>query len=314
MQLKFDTDSVCANNAIGGSISQFAQGTLQTVINGQVRNGAISLMLELIDPNPTGVHQSNIHIGVLAGSPEQPQGSPTYNGSADTDWWYAPDTNSVTDAGAPLTQLLGDITNHTLTLGPGALSMNLSLGNGGASIDLSNTTLVAPIGTLTKPKVTTNGLPPGHLPSEHIDPNLKTFASTGTGNGGGGGPANTTGTLCGNMSASSLAQLKLPAGLITVCTNQNYTTNNSLLDLLVGGCGTQLGSLITATQPDQSDPDAPAAGAGAPYTLAASNNTTKAVDGCKDKNGADVGLNRCLAAAAYSSYFNFSTNRVFIRH
>jgi outer membrane receptor protein involved in Fe transport len=69
---------------------------------------------------------------------------------------------------------------------------------------------------------------------------------------------------------------------------------------------------INKTQPDQVDPAAPAAGAGAPYTFSV-NATTKRVDTCRDKNGAVVTLTTCLAAAAYSSYFRFATDRVIIK-
>ena len=53
------------------------------------------------------------------------------------------------------------------------------------------------------------------------------------------------------------------------------------------------------TQPDQAT-SAPAVGAGAPYKL--TTNGTH-VSGCKDKSGASVDLNACLAAAGYSAGF-----------
>ena len=59
---------------------------------------------------------------------------------------------------------------------------------------------------------------------------------------------------------------------------------------------------------DTSDASAKVAGAGAPYqfTIGAG----MAVTGCKDKGGAVVNLMDCLNAAAYSSYFKFTTDRV----
>jgi len=82
-----------------------------------------------------------------------------------------------------------------------------------------------------------------------------------------------------------------------------------MLDVLVGGC-TVLGFVvvITPTQPDQVDPVMPVAGAGGPYKL--SENSQHQVTTCRDKNNTVVTLSTCLAAAAYSSFFKFTTDRV----
>ena len=53
-------------------------------------------------------------------------------------------------------------------------------------------------------------------------------------------------------------------------------------------------------------------GKGAPYKLTADPNT-HVVTGCTDKSGAAVNLAMCLDAAAYSSYFKFTTDRVIVK-
>jgi hypothetical protein len=141
--------------------------------------------------------------------------------------------------------------------------------------------------------------PVGHLASENIDPALKTFGSL------------TAGEMCGNVSAASLANVKLPQQVLEYC--GDYTTSNSMLDLFIGGCSVFFFDVINKTQPDQVDASATALGAGGPYKLRASSSNKK-VNGCTDKNGATVDLQKCLAAAAYSSAFTFTTNRVVVRN
>lgn len=106
--------------------------------------------------------------------------------------------------------------------------------------------------------------------------------------------------------------MPLPGAILQFC--GGYTGANSLLDLVVGGCvvfGTY--PAIQATQPDTIDAAAPAAGAGAPYTLSASSSASAKVDTCTDHSGAKVDLATCLAQAAYSSYFKLSAGRVILK-
>jgi hypothetical protein len=81
-----------------------------------------------------------------------------------------------------------------------------------------------------------------------------------------------------------------------------------MLDLLVNGCRL-LGSIVVASavQPDQTDAQAAAAGAGAPYQLVVGPGAH--VTGCKDASGASVDLGECLRAAAYSAFFQFTSKR-----
>jgi hypothetical protein len=84
--------------------------------------------------------------------------------------------------------------------------------------------------------------------------------------------------------------------------------NNSLLDVIVGGCDGN--ALIKSTQPDQ--------GTGTPYTLTTTTTTAGPhVTGCTDKNGTyasgTTAFTTCLQAAAYSSFFNFTSDRVIMK-
>lgn len=121
--------------------------------------------------------------------------------------------------------------------------------------------------------------------------------------------------LCGNVSAASLARSPIFAafasGGSSACTQNYSAAANSLLDMFVGGCTVGPSGMIQAikaTQPDQIDPGAPLAGAGGPYKLSV--NAQHQVTACKDKNNATVTLATCLSAAAYSSFFKFTTDRV----
>jgi hypothetical protein len=225
----------------------------------------------------------------------------TYDGSASPDWWYTPDATSIDAMKNPLASLGGSITAKALTAGPGNLTVVLTLAGAASPLNLSNVRLKATVGGTSKP-ATSTGSTPGHLASEHVDPTLVTFATT------------SNGELCGNVSAASLKAMPAPTSLTdgTINCNQGYKTGSTMLDVLVGGCTVIILPAIKSTQPDQVDPTAPAAGAGGPYTLSTTG-SPPVVTGCKAKGGATVPLDACLKAAAYSSFFHFTTNRVIVK-
>jgi hypothetical protein len=118
-----------------------------------------------------------------------------------------------------------------------------------------------------------------------------------------------SGQLAGDISAGALAATPIPASLVgagLLNCSQAYTSANTLLDVLVGGCSILGGgiTLIKPTQPDR------AAVAGDTYAFTR-DATTKRVTGCTH-NGAAASLADCLAAAVYSSYFRFTTDRVIV--
>jgi cysteine-rich repeat protein len=307
MQMQFSTDGVCAANALGGAIVlSYAQTQLQTGLTNGVNSGSISILLTLVGATDSpGTNQSGLVVGVLGGAPEQPAGSPSYNGSSDLDWWYLPDSASVNASGEPTAKLAANASGGVLSAGPGSFTLPLTIGAGVTQLGMSAATLHALIGSNSAPTESTTGLPPGYLPSQHLSPNFRSVETTGSTD------VSQAGTLCGNVSAASLATALLPSSVTQGCTSPTYTASNTILDLIIGGCSFFGVTAVTATQPDKVDSSQPIAGAGAPYTLSASSGVT--VDTCKDKSGAKVNLDKCLAAATYSSYFKFATDRVLIR-
>src|SRR5690606_3742011 len=141
----------------------------------------------------------------------------------------------------------------------------LNLGGSPASLNMSNVILSVTLGATSAPTTTTAN-PPGHLPSENLDPALVSYQN------GGQKTTNGSGKLCGNVSAASLAQVPIPSALVgggLFSCSQNYTASNSLLDAIVGGCTVFFTPQIAPTQPDAQDPGVPAVGAGPPYVLQA---------------------------------------------
>jgi hypothetical protein len=201
-------------------------------------------------------------------------------------------------------QLAGSIAAKVLTASGGPMQLRPGGAFGSAPLRMSSVHLEAHVDASSAPLESTNFFAPGHVPSEQIPADLVSFASM------------SAGKVRGNISVRSLSQIPIPASFLsggaTSC-SVPYTAGNSFLDLLVSGCVAFGGlvPLVRATQPDTSDPAAPPAGAGGPYRLSA-DPSTHSVNACKDHNNATVSLDECLDAAAYSSYFTFTTDRVIV--
>ncbi|MGZ3419032.1 MAG: DUF4215 domain-containing protein [Polyangiales bacterium] len=302
VKMQFKTDTYCAKNRLGGAIGGLAQSTLQTSLDNGVKDGSISIMFKFLGLDDlTGTADPMVTLGGITGAPAMGTG---YDGTASPDWWYTADMTAIDAMRNPTALLNGNIAAKVLNAGPGNMTVILSIGGAASPMSLTSVNVRASIATTSKP-ATSTGATPGHLASEHLDPALVSFATM------------TNGQLCGNVSAASLSKIPAPAAILpggTITCNQSYTATSTLLDILVGGCTAGILPLITGnTQPDQTDPSAPAAGAGAPYTLTTTGTKPPVVTGCKDKGGATVALDACLKAAAYSSYFKFTTNRVIIK-
>jgi len=159
---------------------------------------------------------------------------------------------------------------------------------------LNVTFLTAPVSGV----VASTGATPGHLASEHLDPALVSFAAA------------TSGSMCGGVSAASLAQTAAPSVLtgssLTSC-SQHYGTNNTMLDVIVGGCTLFAGNAVNPTQPDTFDSSRTSTG-GYRFT----EDTLHHVTACT-KNGVADTLADCLAAAAYSMSIQFNAGRVIIK-
>ncbi len=309
LKMQFATDAYCTANAMGGAVTGgTAQSQLQTSLDDGVLNGDINIMFKAMGIDDlTGTSDPQMSIGLVNGDPVIPMGV-MYNGTNDLDWWYQSDMLSIDAMRNPKSLLAGSFASKVFNGGPGNMTLTVILSGSTASLFMSNVKMQATIGATSTPLASMNGTTPGHLASENLDPALVSFASMGqkTSNG--------AAKLCGNVSASSLAAVPIPTSLtgggLTAC-SQNYSVNNTMLDLFIGGCTVFFIQQIKPTQPDQVDASMTQPGAGGPYTLQA--NSQRQVSTCKDKNGMVVNLADCLKAAAYSSFFKFASGRVILK-
>jgi hypothetical protein len=241
-------------------------------------------------------------MGWISGSPVQGSG---YDGTDDLDWWYQADPSTIDAQRDPLALVAGSITSGVLTAGPGNLTVGLDFAGSMGYLDLSNAKMVIEIGA-SSPPLTSGGGTPGHLAGENLDPALVSFASAGEKS------STKAGKLCGAISAYSLDQVPIPSTLISYC-SPTYTANDSMLDLIIGGCSVFFfGQMIKPTQPDSEDPEVAPAGAGPPYKIYSYAGGHTA-DGCRASNGQKVNKTACFKDAAYSSYMLFASGRVIIK-
>jgi cysteine-rich repeat protein len=294
VQIVFGPSTLCGGpNALGGAIASAAQGNVQTSLSNDVTSGVTTIMLKFMGiTDLSGTSQTTgLQVGGLGGKPQDADAG-TYNGNNDLDWWYGTDPNSIDAQRNPKSLLTASFAAKVLSAS-GTFDLGITLGGSPANLHMSSSKVQANVGGVSTP-ATSTGLPPGHLASENLDPALQSFDSM------------TNGELCGNVSALSLSTIAAPMAVLNYCSQY---TGHSLLDVLVGGCSTLGGiiPIINQTQPDQVDPAAPPAGTGAPYTLVETNN---AVTGCNDSGSNPVNLQACLTAAAYSSDFTFTMDRV----
>ncbi len=307
LKLQFSTDTLCTANAFGGAIvNATGQVQLQTALDTGINNGALSTLFVFDDLNDlSGMADPSVTLGTVRGPPVPGAG---YSGASDLDWWYTVDATTLDAGRIPYETNSGSVSARVLNVSGGRLSLPFDLGAGLTLARLSSVRMNVTLNAASTPLAST-GMPPGHLATEHIDPVLSAFAS------GGQPTAVAAGKLCGNVRASSIAAMAIPSALLsggaTPC-GQNYTSNNSLLDVLVGGC-TILGFIpfITVTQPDTDDPAVTNLGSGPPYRLSAG--ATRQVNTCRDSSNLVVPLQACLDDAAYSVYFKFNFDRVIAR-
>ncbi len=306
LRLQFGTEApFCPANALGGAIATIAEDQIQSSLDVGLKNGSIGIMFKTFGLNDlSGGSDPVLDIGFLTGAPVIPAGA-MYDGTNDLDWWHTISAASIDANRNPLEKVAGYISAKTLFAGPGKVSIGINFAGIPATLKMSSARLKATIGDASTPLLS-SGATPGHLAAEKLDPALQSYATMALPN------STDAGRLCGNVGTTSLSQVPVPPALTMgmLACDQKYTIQNTLLDVFVSGC-TVFGAIaiIAPTQPDQADPGAPVAGAGAPYTLT-TNASTKMVDGCRDKNNQSVDLNTCRTAAAYSSFFKFATNRV----
>lgn len=304
LKMQFATTALCTLNEFGSAFKPVVQTVLQASVDARIASGALSMLFAFDGLGDlSGASDSSIALGVMYGSPVA---GASYDGTDDLDWWYLPAAGTVNESKKPISVLNASSSASVLTAGPGKIQLPLF---STVPLAMSNALLRVRLGMSSKP-LTSTGAPPGHVAAEHLDPALTSFARGGTASDA------QAGELCGNLSAASLQNEPVPAAYTNAGNMpcfQGYTPDNTLLDVLIGGCTLGgVGVVVAVTQPDQGDASAPVAGAGAPYRLLA-NGATKSVTSCRDKNNAVVTLATCLNAAAYSSAFRLTTRRVILK-
>jgi List-Bact-rpt repeat protein/PASTA domain-containing protein len=290
LTLRFSTDSFAPNNAFGAAfVGSTVQSQITTALGNGIKDGSISWMFEMRDlTDLTGTNDASFHIGVLNPAPVAGTG---YDGTSDLDWWYLPDASELNSDGSPKQQLAASFATKTLSAGPGAADLGISLLGEPMTLAMSNVQIHAVAGVSSGPTASSGG-PPGHLASEYLDPSLQSFGSM------------TGGKLSGNISARSLYNAPVPSSLTGTTCNGFYTTANTILDVLTNGCKA-FGALVNevnATSPDT----VTSVGSG---TYSFTVNSSHQVTGCTHNSVPDT-LSDCLDGAAYSAYFQFTTDRV----
>jgi cysteine-rich repeat protein len=308
LTLMFGTDAYCALNKFGAAIAPVAQSIIQGQITTGVNAGSNGFLFKVfgLDDLTGSTDDPTLQLGVVSANPVP---GPGYTGASDLDWWYTVVPLSIDATRTPIDQLPANILGGFLNAGPGSMTIAVTLfaGQGFPTLlRLSSVKLQIGVGPSGVPLASAMGTPPGHLPAEQLDPALTSFSALGT---------MMPGKLCSNMSAQSFAQASIPPALLPggmFACQQNYAQSNSLLDVLVTGCTIQfVGPVVNPSQPDQVDPGVPPAGTGGPYTL--QTDAQKVVTTCRDASNQIVDLNTCLSAAAYSSYFQLTTDRVIVK-
>jgi cysteine-rich repeat protein len=193
LKMQFATDATCARNAFGGAVVfGTAQTQLQGAIDTAVGDGSISIaMVALGLADLTGVSDPSFQLGVVNGSPEMPAGAPAYNGAADLDWWYAAAATGLDASRVPTAKLGAQTAAGVLSAGPGTVTLAISIGGAPTPLRFSNVIVHGAVGAPSAPlsasQVAGAYVPPGHLPSENLDPALKSYQSVGQPSANGAG-------------------------------------------------------------------------------------------------------------------------------
>ena len=293
LTMSFKTN-VCSRNALGQAIqdpSNTAQNDLQMALTNGVGDGTITIEMKFLNLDDLSGTKTTapFQLGFMHATPIAGTG---YNGASDLDWWYTTDSNSIDANRNPTTALMnGKFNASTLTTDPGTIQLGLVLAGSVATLTMKNTVLTA-TSTAATALTASAGATPGHLAAEHDRSTLKTF------------PTLSGGKICGDITGTSLAAVKLPMSFDGQC-NEGYTSaGNTLLDVLVGGCkhtAIILGFPVTVTVIAPTQPDGPSA---TPVHITMSGTH---VSGCTGSGGA---YPACLDVATYSSAFQFTTDRV----
>lgn len=340
-KVAFMHSTTCTKDALGEAIvgndlfgiSGSRTQITQAIENG-IKDGSITVDLAMLGLDDlTGTADSSVHIGVIGGTPAAST-AVTLDGTNDLDWWYTTDTATVDASRVPLHQLSGSFAARTLSTMAGEIKVTVSFVGVAVTMDIFHSTLAVGVNASSALTMSTNGMTPGHLASEQDAPTLTSFLTMGTAgtttgcstnisttcrcfnmSGTAGKPATCpSGELCGLVTARSLYNVLMPSALATSCSGY-YSTANRLLDTFISGC-----KVVGLTEVKVQQPDSAIDAAGNPttdvyvFTPASNGTLNHSVElGSCTKNGVADTLNDCLDHAAYSSLFQFTTDRIIPR-
>jgi cysteine-rich repeat protein len=286
-----------ATNALGTKViaNTTALNELNNPLQADVTAGTLNVLTQFTGlTDLTGTSASGFSIGVVNGLLDPAKGTWPTTGNP-IDWWFLADHTTIS-MGLPTGLVTGGaLANHALTAGPSNVFLTLVFGGAPAVVQMRSARIAGTIAAATDTPA-----PPPTL----LQAGLEVF-ETITANAAGQG-------LCGNITVASLSQIPVPQALTTgtttcaACTNSHTYTYcgtgaavgpscNSLLDVLVGGCGViDIGGncLVAAVNPSQ--PDVPASTTVMKLSLGTNNKVAQNVAGDDD---------------AYSAYLTFTANR-----
>ncbi|MGZ3441728.1 MAG: DUF4215 domain-containing protein, partial [Polyangia bacterium] len=283
LDMSFNT-SICNPNRLGSAIQSLAQSNISMSLATNIKNGMINIMMKFVglDDLTGTASTAPFSLGFINSTVVSGTG---YDGTSDLDWWYTVDPLSVDGSRNPKTSLMNaKFVGSTLSADKGTLILNVVLGGSPGTLTMYDSVISAQtVDPANKPK-TSSGATPGHLASENLLSTLKSF------------PTLSNGHLCGNITAGSLAAVTMPTSLQGLTCLEGYTASDHLLDAIVNGCTTLLGTAIKKTQPDGSID-------GNSYTLTLTGGRVKGCTG-------GAAYPTCLDKATYSSSFLFTADRV----
>ncbi len=234
-------------NSLGASFSDYLVTTVDANVQKNIDGGSFNgfLVLGGLD-DLTGDSAASVRLGSVAGTIDTNYPN-TWDPSA-IDEWYLADTNELDSQLHPLQVFSSaSITSHLLSGGPGPIKITYVSNLAPRVLDSLDTMIQATIDTSPAPDVP-------KAPPSALAPGLKVFQSiTATAKDQG---------ICGVATVDGLAHIPLAKDFClgpnacqpsSVCSNSHaYSCNNSLLDVVVGGCkATSLCvPVVKAAQPD----------------------------------------------------------------
>jgi len=289
-----------AKNQLGTqAFTNTALNQLNMTLGTDVSGGTLNILTQFLNMTDlTGVSGSGVNIGVIDGILDPAKGMWPAAGNPE-DWWFLAD-HSFISMGLPTGLVTnGTVTNRNLVAGPSNVNLALALGGSPAILQMNKARVFATLNGTPAPN--TPAAPPTMLAAGTNV--FQTVTASGMGQG-----------LCGNVTVASLATIPIPSALTTgatACSGQCNGSHaytycgagnpvgpgcNSLLDVVVGGCGAVaiagncLVGIVNSTQPDVGANG----GAPTPLSLGAGNKVSQNVSNDQD---------------AYSAYLQFTANR-----